>query len=74
MSNSPNPIDKNMLLRSSAAGVGLSILGIVLFVVLWLALSSLENAPRLFVAMCVPPLVIAGIVIVYRLAKGSPSA
>lgn len=70
MTNTPNPFDAQALLRASLIGVGLSIFGVVMFIILWLALAGLENAPRLFTALCIPPLLIAVLVIVYRLTRG----
>lgn len=71
MSNSPPPMNKNNLTRAGIAGIGLAILGIVLFIVLWVVLGSaqLAAAPRLFASMCIPPAIIAGIIGVYVLIK-----
>ena len=71
MSNPPPPLNKNNLTRAGVAGAGLAILGIVLFVVLWVLLGSaqLASAPRLFASLCIPPAIIAGIIGVYILVK-----
>lgn len=61
MANSPSPFDSKRILRASTVGVGLAVFGIVAFIILWVALGNagLDDAPRLFAAMCVPPLLIA---------------
>ncbi len=71
MSNSPPPMNKSNLTRAGIAGIGLAILGIVLFIVLWVVLGSAQmgNFPRLFASLCVPPAVIAGIIGAYVLIK-----
>lgn len=69
MANSPAPMDSKRIMRASVFGVGLAVFGIIAFVVLWLGLSGLENAPRLFASLCVPPLLIAVIVGVYTLVS-----
>jgi lipopolysaccharide export LptBFGC system permease protein LptF len=55
--------------RVALVGALLSVLGIGLFVLLWVVLGSagVANAPRLFAAMCIPPLVIGVIVGAYAL-------
>lgn len=62
--------------RVALIGAGLAVLGVVLFVVLWAGLGSagVGNAPRLFAAMCVPPLVIGLIVGGYALLRPARSA
>ena len=69
MSNSPAPMDSKRMLRASVFGVGLALFGIIAFIVLWLGLAGLENAPRLFASLCIPPVLIAGIVGVYVLVS-----
>lgn len=56
-------------MRSSVVGVGLAVFGILAFIVLWTALGNagLDNAPRLFASMCIPPLLIAILFGVYAL-------
>jgi hypothetical protein len=54
-----NPLNKRGLTRASIAGVVLALGGIVLFIVLWLVLRSLDQFPRLIIAVCVPPALIA---------------
>ncbi len=68
MSNTPR-FDGKKLLRGQWLAVLLALLGIGLFVALWLGLGAagLAGAPRLFVAMCVPPAIVAVIVGVYFL-------
>jgi len=61
--------------RVALVGAGLAVLGVVLFVGLWAGLGSagVSNAPRLFAAMCVPPLVIGVIVGGYALLRPASS-
>lgn len=67
MSNqTPEPFQKATV-RASIIGVGVAVFGIVAFVVLWLLLAGLDDGPRLFTAMCVPPLLIALLVGGYAL-------
>jgi hypothetical protein len=54
-----NPLDKRGLTRAFIAGIVLALSGIGLFVILWLSLSSLDQFPRLIIAVCVPPALIA---------------
>ena len=71
MSNSPSPLNGRNLTRAGIAGAVLAVLGIVLFIVLWVVLGSFQlNAmPRLFASLCIPPAIIAGIMGVYILVK-----
>lgn len=69
MTNTPNPLNKQSLSRASVVGVGLAGLGIALFLILWFVLgqSGMETLPRLIVALCVPPAVIATLIGAYVL-------
>jgi hypothetical protein len=64
---SENPLNKRGLTRASIAGAALALGGIILFVVLWLLLSSLDQFPRLIIAVCVPPALIALVMGIYFL-------
>jgi lipopolysaccharide export LptBFGC system permease protein LptF len=68
MSNNPNPI-RTGLSRGSIFGFVLGVLAIILFVVLWLGLGSLNVSqfPRLMVSVCLPPAIIAALIGVYML-------
>lgn len=70
MTNPPDPF-KSRLLCSSGFGVALAVFGIVAFVILWNVFGSAgwENAPRLLASLCLPPLLIAGIMGVYAVGK-----
>lgn len=72
MSQTPSP---NRLLKAASVGVGLAVLGIILFLVLYFGLSGVAAITRLLIAMCVPPLVIGVLIGVYALMTGrlSPS-
>ena len=62
MSNTP-PEQPNLNLKSPMiAGAVLAMLGIVLFLVIYAALANSEPIARLFIALCVPPVIIAAIV------------
>ncbi|HEX2907899.1 MAG TPA: hypothetical protein VHO69_13605 [Phototrophicaceae bacterium] len=64
-----NPLNRKALSRASILGVSLGVGAIVLFMVLWLVLGQLEveKFTRLFIALCLPPAAIAGILGVYLL-------
>lgn len=57
-----NPIDGKMLTRAGVAGIVLAVLGIALFVGIWVLLDDVNAFPRLFAALCIPPGIIAIIV------------
>ena len=63
----PSPVNRQALSRASVAGVVLSIVGIILFVVLWLVFGQvgLEHIPRLLLSLCIPPAIIGVIAVVY---------
>lgn len=67
MSNSP--LNRSSLSKASAAGVILAVVGIILFIVLWVVLGQLgaTTVARLLISLCLPPAVIAGIIGVYVL-------
>jgi lipopolysaccharide export LptBFGC system permease protein LptF len=67
MGNTPSPFDGKRIIRESGVGVALAVVGIVSFIVLWVALGStgMANAPRLFTSMCVPPVIIAALFGIY---------
>ncbi len=69
MSTTPNPFNRKDLTRALIVGAVLAVLGIVLFFVLWGALgqSGTGQAARLFVSLCVPPVIIGVIIGVYFL-------
>lgn len=71
MSNSPSPIDKQNLPRIAVIGAAFAVLGIVLFIVLWVMMGNagVEQLPRLVVSVCLPPAIIAAILGVYILAR-----
>lgn len=72
MSNTP--IDGPKFSKPLIAGAILAVVGIALFFVIYIALANNEPVVRLFVAMCVPPAIIAAIIGVYVLVArpGSP--
>jgi hypothetical protein len=57
-------------MRAAGIGVGLAVLGIVLFLVIYFGLGSIDALPRLLVAMCVPPLIIGVLIGGYALVTG----
>jgi hypothetical protein len=67
MTNTPNPIDRRALSRGLIAGAVLAVFALILFFVLWSALSGIEQVARLFIALCVPPGIVGVIVGVYAL-------
>lgn len=69
MSQTPNPVNRKNLGRASLIGFALGAFAIVLFVVFWLMLDSLglSRVPRLLVAICLPPAILAGLIGLYIL-------
>ncbi|MFN8528088.1 MAG: hypothetical protein U0670_05715 [Anaerolineae bacterium] len=66
--------ERRRLTRALLIGVGLSMVGIILFIVIYMALSQAQSAPRLFVSLCVPPAIIALILGVYILVARPKSS
>ena len=68
MSDNPNPI-RTGLSRGSMVGFVLGVLAIILFIVLWLVLGSLNVSqfPRLMISICLPPAIIAALIGAYML-------
>lgn len=62
-------MEPQRLVNASIVGGLLAVLAIGLFVLLYVALGSanVQGAPRLFGALCTPPVVIAGLVGVYAM-------
>lgn len=62
--NTPNPVNRRALSRASIFGAILGVAAIILFVVFWVVLGQLgvTQFARLFLALCVPPAIIAAIV------------
>ncbi len=69
MSNPPNPVNKTALSRAGIAGGILGVFGILLFLALWFVMgqAGVQQYTRLFLALCIPPAVIALLVGVYAL-------
>lgn len=63
------PLNKQTLSRATIVGVGLAVLGIVLFIVLWVVFGQmgLTSLPRLIGSLCIPPAVIAALIGAYIL-------
>lgn len=72
MNNSP--LNKENLSKASILGVGLGTSAILLFIVLWFILGSLgvEQIPRILIALCLPPAIIAGAIGAYILLARPP--
>lgn len=62
--NTPNPVNRRALSRASIFGAILGVAAIILFVVFWVVLGEMgvTQFARLFLALCVPPAIIAAIV------------
>ena len=62
--NTPNPVNRRALSRAGIFGAVLGITAIILFVVFWVVLgqTSLTVFARLFLALCLPPGIIAALV------------
>jgi hypothetical protein len=63
------------LSRTLIAGMALAALAIALFLALWytLGFAGLDQTPRLFAALCLPPAIVFGIVALFVLARGKQS-
>lgn len=59
----------NQLGRALLAGIGLAIVGVVVFFMMYRLLSGAEPATRLFASMLVPPVVIGIIVFGYYILR-----
>jgi hypothetical protein len=71
MSNTPEPLNQTNLSRGLVAGAVLAVLGIGLFIGLWVIMGSMgvSNAARLLVSLCIPPAIIALIIGAYVLLR-----
>ena len=71
MGQTPGPIDPQRLWRAQIYVVILAILGIAIFIGVWVGLGDMGVSPfpRLFAAMCIPPAVISLIVGVFFLIR-----
>jgi hypothetical protein len=71
MSNTPEPLNQTNLSRGLVAGALLAVLGIGLFIGLWVIMGSMgvSNAARLLVSLCIPPAIIALIIGGYVLLR-----
>jgi hypothetical protein len=66
-SNPPPTFNTKSLSRAAVVGAALGILGIILFIVFWVVFgeAGLANVARLFLSLCIPPVIIGVIVAVY---------
>jgi lipopolysaccharide export LptBFGC system permease protein LptF len=64
-------VDGMNLTRPMIAGMGLAVLAVGLFLVLWFALggAGLANAPRLFASLCLPPVIVGGVLAAWILLR-----
>ncbi|MEP7290741.1 MAG: hypothetical protein ABI835_03110 [Chloroflexota bacterium] len=62
-----NPVNRKALSRAGIAGAVLGVAAILLFVVFWVVLGALgvTKIPQLFLSLCVPPALMAGLVLIY---------
>ena len=71
MSNppTPNPVNRKALSRASIVGAVLGVVGIILFVVLWVVFGQLgmTQIPRILLSLCVPPAILALLIGAYAL-------
>jgi len=72
-SGSPQLIDRRRVTRAGIAGAVLGIVGIGLFIAMWLLLGSMNVSTviRLVVSVCVPPALISTFMGVYLLVTHS---
>lgn len=71
MNNKPESLIPKLLMNASVYGVALAVFGIIAFIALWMVLGSagVSQTPRLFIALCVPPVLFAAIIGVLALVK-----
>jgi hypothetical protein len=71
MSQSPNPLDKQSISRIGIAGAALGTLAVALFAGLWfgLGMTNLDVFPRLVIAICLPPAIMAALLGGYILVR-----
>ena len=64
MTNSPSPVNKQNLSRATMAGAAMAVGGIILFLILYAALSNagVDTLPRVLLALCAPPALMAALV------------
>jgi lipopolysaccharide export LptBFGC system permease protein LptF len=69
MDQKPDPLDKKRVMRAGIAGMLLAGAGVLLFILLWIVLGStgMTQFPRLLLALCIPPALIAAVVGIYFL-------
>lgn len=62
--NTPNPVNRKALSRAGVFGAVLGVAAIILFVVFWIVFGQmgLTQFARLFLALCLPPAIIAALV------------
>jgi hypothetical protein len=61
MTNTPSPLNKRSITRASIIGSVMAVGGIILFLILYAAMTSAGADPvqRVVVALCVPPMLMA---------------
>ena len=59
MGQTPPPVNKGMLRIGLLAGIVLSLVGVGSFLAIWFGMTSIAQTPRLLMAVCIPPLIIA---------------
>ena len=61
MANNPSPLNKQSLSKATIAGSVMAVGGIILFLILYAALTNAGADPvqRVVVALCVPPMLMA---------------
>lgn len=69
MGRSPQSVDTKRIARVGAAGAALGVLGIGLFMLVWVVAGSanVDVFPRLVMSVCLPPAIMAGVVGTYLL-------
>jgi hypothetical protein len=62
-------VDKRLISQVSIAGFVLSLIGLGMFALLWIVLgnANVDTFMRLFISICVPPMVMAAVVGAYIL-------
>jgi lipopolysaccharide export LptBFGC system permease protein LptF len=69
MGETPPPLTPNALSRIGIVGAALGGLGIFIFLLLWFLLgeAGIDDFPRMVIALCAPPGLLAGVIGIYFL-------
>jgi uncharacterized membrane protein YczE len=70
-------LDNNQIKRTTIAGAVLALLGVAMFIGLWVMLGNTDTSQfaRILLSLCIPPIVMAaGVGLYFLLVRSSPGA